>query len=217
MNLKDNDELVSVDISDGTKGIITVTKAGYGTLYSEDEISVLGVKAGGVKGINMRDDEVAFMCVFDPSVVSSLLLILNPAHFKRIHISDIPACHRATKGTLLFKSLKTKPTKIFTGFISNPQDEFIVKSGTETMKIVSKDISFGALSTKANTLKQCPFDFIDDVHLTRSMIIEEHVQKKVEENKVDLTIKDPNLFDEMEGDPDTEFEFISMDDYLDEK
>ena len=29
MNLKDNDELVSVDISDGTKGIITVTKAGY--------------------------------------------------------------------------------------------------------------------------------------------------------------------------------------------
>ena len=217
MNLKDNDELVSVDISDGTKGIITVTKAGYGTLYSEDEISVLGVKAGGVKGINMRDDEVAFMCVFDPSVVSSLLLILNPAHFKRIHISDIPACHRATKGTLLFKSLKTKPTKIFTGFISNPQDEFVVKSGTETMKIVSKDISFGALSTKANTLKQCPFDFIDDVHLTRSMIIEEHVQKKVEENKVDLTIKDPNLFDEMEGDPDTEFEFISMDDYLDEK
>ena len=217
MNLKDNDELVSVDISDGTKGIITVTKAGYGTLYSEDEISVLGVKAGGVKGINMRDDEVAFMCVFDPSVVSSLLLILNPTHFKRIHISDIPACHRATKGTLLFKSLKTKPTKIFTGFISNPQNEFIVKSGTETMKIVSKDISFGALSAKANTLKQCPFDFIDDVHLTRSMIIEEHVQKKLEENKVDLTIKDPNLFDEMEGDPDTEFEFISMDDYLDEK
>ena len=64
MNLKDNDELVSVDISDGSKGIITVTKAGYGTLYSEDEISVLGVKAGGVKGINMRDDEVAFMSVF---------------------------------------------------------------------------------------------------------------------------------------------------------
>ena len=217
MNLKDNDELISVDISDGTKGIITVTKAGYGTLYSEDEISVLGVKAGGVKGINMRDDEVAFMSVFDPSIASSLLLVLNPAHFKRIHISDIPACHRATKGTLLFKSLKTKPTKIFTGFICNPQDEFTIKSGTETMKLVSKDISFGALSAKANTLKQCPFDFIDDVHLTRSMVIKENVKKKIEENKVDLTIKDPNLFDEMEGDPDTEFEFISMDDYLDEK
>ena len=85
------------------------------------------------------------------------------------------------------------------------------------MKLVSKDISFGALSAKANTLKQCPFDFIDDVHLTRSMVIKEHAKKKIEENKVDLTIKDPNLFDEMEGDPDTEFEFISMDDYLNEK
>ena len=74
----------------------------------------------------MRDDEVAFMSVFDPSIASSLLLVLNPAHFKRIHISDIPACHRATKGTLLFKSLKTKPTKIFTGFICNPQDEFTI-------------------------------------------------------------------------------------------
>lgn len=43
------------------------------------------------------------------------------------------------------------------------------------------------------------------------------MQKENRGNKVDLTIKDPNLFDEMEGDPDTEFEFISMDDYLDEK
>ena len=84
------------------------------------------------------------------------------------------------------------------------------------MKLVSKDISFGALNAKANTLKQCPFDFIDDLHISRSMVIKEHTKKKIEENKEDLTIKDPNLFDEMEGDPDTEFEFISMDDYLDE-
>lgn len=217
MNLKDNDELVSVDISDGNKGIITVTKAGYGTLYSEDEVSVLGVKAGGVKGINMRDDEVAFMHTFDPRVVQSLLLILNPAHFKRVHISDIPACHRATKGTLLFKSLKTKPTKILTGFICEPHDEFNIKSGIETMKIVSKDIGFGALSAKASVLKECPFDYVDDVYDYHNMIINEHEENKNKEKKVDLTIKEqPNLFDEMEGDPDTEFEFILMDDYLKE-
>ena len=96
MNLKDNDELVSVDISDGTRVLLlSLSRIWY--LYSEDEISVLGVKAGGVKGINMRDDEVAFMCVFDPSVVSSLLLILNPTHFKRIHISDIPASSSCNK------------------------------------------------------------------------------------------------------------------------
>lgn len=217
MNLKENDELVSVDISDGNKGIITVTKAGYGTLFSEEEVSILGVKAGGVKGINMRDDEVAFMHSFDPRVVQSLLLILNPSHFKRIHISDIPACHRATKGTLLFKSLKTKPRKILTGFICDPNDEFSIKSGIDNMKIISKDIGFGALGAKATALKQCPFDYIDDVYDSRHMIIEEHEDNQVKEKKVDLTIKEqPNLFDEMEGDPDTEFEFISMDDYLKE-
>lgn len=217
MNLKENDELVSVDISDGNKGIITVTKAGYGTLFSEEEVSILGVKAGGVKGINMRDDEVAFMHSFDPRVVQSLLLILNPSHFKRIHISDIPACHRATKGTLLFKSLKTKPTKILTGFICDPNDEFSIKSGIDNMKIISKDIGFGALGAKATALKQCPFDYIDDVYDSRHMIIEEHEDNQIKEKKVDLTIKEqPNLFDEMEGDPDTEFEFISMDDYLKE-
>ena len=85
------------------------------------------------------------------------------------------------------------------------------------MKLVSKDISYGALGAKATVLKECTFEFIDDVHLSRSMIIEEHAQKNIEDNKVDLTIKEPNLFDEMEGDPDTEFEFISMDDYLNEK
>ena len=44
----------------------------------------------------------------------------------------------------------------------------------------------------------------------------EDFQKKIEENKVDLTIKDPNLFDEMEGDPDTEFEFIRSEEHTSE-
>lgn len=36
------------------KGIIMCSKAGYATLYSENEVSVLGVKAGGIKGINLK-------------------------------------------------------------------------------------------------------------------------------------------------------------------
>ncbi|MEG0367967.1 MAG: DNA gyrase subunit A, partial [Coprobacillus sp.] len=75
MNLKKGDSLLKVGLSDGNQGIVLTTKAGYATLYSEQEISVLGVKAGGIKGINLKNDELVSMTIFNPLKSDSYVLI----------------------------------------------------------------------------------------------------------------------------------------------
>ena len=52
-NLKDDDEVVSVTDS-GYSNVFISTFNGYGLWYDVDEISVVGIKASGVKSINLK-------------------------------------------------------------------------------------------------------------------------------------------------------------------
>ena len=56
MKLKDGDELVSVKKS--LEDTLIVTNNGFYLRYKTSEISILGSKASGVKGINLKDDYV---------------------------------------------------------------------------------------------------------------------------------------------------------------
>ena len=57
MKLKDKDEVISVTWSTDNN-VLVVTKKGYGLWYRTSEINPVGIKASGVKSINLREDEV---------------------------------------------------------------------------------------------------------------------------------------------------------------
>jgi topoisomerase-4 subunit A len=57
VNLKGDDELVDVHHTDGQADLFLVTHNGYGLWFDEEEVSVVGVRAAGVKGINLKEDD----------------------------------------------------------------------------------------------------------------------------------------------------------------
>lgn len=200
MNLKGNDELVSVDMTYGGKGIIMCSKAGYATLYSENEVSVLGVKAGGIKGINLKNDELAFMHLFDPAKVESLVFFTNPAGIKRIHTSDITPCNRATKGSLIFKAPKTKQNRIVTGMIVDVHDQLTIINGKEFLDFEIKEQSFNPLESRPSAIKDWEGEWIDYVYDPRTLVIDGASQAKEAKEDVKVSLekpKDPELFDEL--------------------
>ena len=103
MGLKNDDRVVDVKLTDNNQGIILTTKAGYGALYSEQEVSIVGIKAAGIRAVNLKNDELVSLNIFNPLVSSSLIVISEEGGVKRIKIGDITPCNRATKGTLLYK------------------------------------------------------------------------------------------------------------------
>ena len=59
LNLKGDDELVDVHVTTGQQELFIATKNGYGLWFDEEEVSVVGPRAAGVKGINLKEgDEV---------------------------------------------------------------------------------------------------------------------------------------------------------------
>lgn len=152
INLKKGDSLLHIGLSDGNQGIVLTTKAGYASLYSEQEISVLGVKAGGIKGINLKNDELVAMNVFNPLKSDSYVLISDQPGIKRLRISDIPSCNRATKGNLVFKSPKTNIIHAVTAFVLETQNHLTLESDSQQLKVIVKDFAYGQLLNKPSLI-----------------------------------------------------------------
>ncbi len=152
MNLKDNDFLIGIQLTNGKEAIILTTYNGYSTLYSEDEISVLGVKAAGIKGIKLKDDYVVSLNTFNPLQLLSFVLIGDNNSVKRMHVSDIPYCSRATKGTLIYKSLKTKPIHTKACYIVEPKDIITIETNDINHTFQVTDYSYSSLEAKPSAI-----------------------------------------------------------------
>lgn len=203
MNLKKDDCLQSVQLTDGQQGIVLTSKAGYAALYSENEISVLGIKAGGIKGINLKNDELTSMNVFNPLKTSSYVLISDQPGIKRLHISDIPSCNRATKGSLVFKSPKTNMIHSVRSFVLNTQDVLKIETKDSSVDVFVKDYSYTQLLTKPSVITAIKDQEIKAIYNPISLSTDMYDIKdhhREEKNDIFEVNKEPQLFDDISFD-----------------
>ena len=94
IKLKDNDELVNVTTA--KEDTLFVTHNGYYLRFKTSEIPVVGVKASGVKGINLKEDYVIYGA--DIKEEDEYLNIFTNMHTgKRIKLSDLTLISRAKR------------------------------------------------------------------------------------------------------------------------
>ncbi|RAP24552.1 hypothetical protein C2W59_02069 [Bacillus pumilus] len=112
LNLKGNDELVDVHVTSGQQELFIATKNGYGLWFYEEEVSVVGPRAAGVKGINLKDgDEVVSGQIIDPKN-NVLVLTTQRGAVKRMNLSEFDKTSRAKRGVLMLRELKKNPHRI---------------------------------------------------------------------------------------------------------
>lgn len=200
INLKKDDSLLQVGLSDGQQGIVLTTQAGYATLYSEQEISVLGVKAGGIKGINLKNDELIAMNIFNPLRTDSFILISDQPGIKRLRISDIPSCNRATKGNLIFKSPKTKHIQSLYAFVLETKDQLNIETDSQKIDIFVKDYTHAQLESKPSILTAIKDNIIRYVYNPKTLSTDLFDVEKIN-NEINPKIfevkKQPDLFNEV--------------------
>ncbi|MCY7540171.1 DNA topoisomerase IV subunit A [Bacillus pumilus] len=112
LNLKGKDELVDVHVTSGQQELFIATKNGYGLWFDEEEVSVVGPRAAGVKGINLKDgDEVVSGQIIDPKN-NVLVLTTQRGAVKRMNLSEFDKTSRAKRGVLMLRELKKNPHRI---------------------------------------------------------------------------------------------------------
>ena len=130
MHLKENDKVVSVVMSNNNN-VFVATKNGYGLWYDLEEISVVGIKATGVKSINLKNDEVVSGLLFNTNS-EYITILTDKGTGKRLKLTDFERGTRGNRGLLLMKEIKSNPSKIVRVYIENTKTEIGVVTNKET-------------------------------------------------------------------------------------
>lgn len=114
INLKNDDELVHVDLTDGTKELFVANNRGYGLRYDEQEVSPTGQRAAGVKALTLKENEfvVNGFALDSSSETRFLTLVTQRGAMKRMSLAEFEVASRAKRGQIMLRELKRKPHRV---------------------------------------------------------------------------------------------------------
>lgn len=142
MKLKDGATIVSVALQhtpSQNDEILLVSRQGFGLRYFVNEIPVVGLKAAGVKSMNLKaDDTVVGAVIFNPQQQnkSQTLLVTQRGTAKRLNILDVNVLGRAKRGLVLLKEVKSNPYEfVYVSPVITSDDTFDVYSSNEQITI----------------------------------------------------------------------------------
>ena len=155
IKLKNDDELVNVTTA--KEDTLFVTHNGFYLRFKTSEIPVVGVKASGVKGINLKEDYVIYGA--DIKEEDEYLNIFTNIHTgKRIKLSDLSLISRAKKGNMLFKKAKTKDYKLDFAYLTNSKDVNLCKIDTDIKEIKNSEIPIMDITSTGSVLSKKQVD-----------------------------------------------------------
>ena len=116
MKLKEKDKVINAFVLT-KKEIFIATENAYGLWFDESEIPSVGLKASGVKSINLKGDYVVSVSDFDTTETEYVSVITEKGTAKRVKVSEFDKSSRAKRGLMLLREVKTNPYKVLKTFV----------------------------------------------------------------------------------------------------
>lgn len=140
VGLKENDELISVQVTDGTKDIFVVTKNGMAIRFNENDLRILSRNATGVKAITLNEDDV----VVGAEIISpdKKVLIVSEKGYGKCSLHDLYKIqHRGGKGLKSYKITEKTGNVMGLSMVNDNEELIMVTSQGIIIRIRVKDIS----------------------------------------------------------------------------
>lgn len=109
--VKENDDLISVMRFEKDQLITVITNKGMSLTYNTSELSNTGLRAAGVKSINLKAEDFVVMTE-GVSENDTILMATQRGSLKRISFKILQVAKRAQRGITLLKELKKNPHRI---------------------------------------------------------------------------------------------------------
>ena len=153
ITLKDDDELISVKLTDGEDNVVLVTKNGLCITFEEKEVRPIGRTSQGVIGIRIdSDDEVIGMESIVLGGKATLLTITENGFGKRTEIDEYRVQIRGGKGVLTYK-ITPKTGRLVSVKVADGTEDIMLITDTGTIiRMNVKEISVLGRATQGVTL-----------------------------------------------------------------
>lgn len=102
VNLNDGDELIGVDLTNGSNEVMLFSAQGKVVRFAEDAVRSMGRTATGVRGIRLMDNDKVVSLII-PRAEGDILTVTENGYGKRTNEREYPTKSRATQGVISIK------------------------------------------------------------------------------------------------------------------
>ncbi|MBV9701024.1 MAG: DNA gyrase subunit A [Candidatus Eremiobacteraeota bacterium] len=141
INLDAGDELLAVDLSDGSRDIILGSTQGMAVHFNEKDVRPMGRVARGVKAMTLeKGDTVVAMDVLEDQR-REVLLVTSLAFGKRTPIDEYRHTSRGGKGVKAFARQRDDIGQVVDQILVAPDDQILmITSGNQVIRLKVRDI-----------------------------------------------------------------------------
>ncbi len=149
VELRKNDQLVGVDITDGTRDILLFSSVGKVIRFSEDTVRPMGRAACGVRGLKLQEGQKVISLIISDSGASDAILTATEFGFgKRTALGDYPCHGRGGQGVISIQT--TERNGMVVSAVSAQEDDevMLITSGGTLVRTRVEEVSLMGRNTQ---------------------------------------------------------------------
>ncbi|NLO81998.1 MAG: DNA gyrase subunit A [Clostridiales bacterium] len=140
INLRDGDELIQVQMTDGNRDIIMASRLGMSIRFNESDVRTMGRNAMGVKGMELKDgDYIVGMGLVEEG--ASVLCISENGYGKKTPVDEYRPQTRGGKGIITMKITEKTGNLVALKMVTDEDDLMIINSEGTVIRLDTREIA----------------------------------------------------------------------------
>ena len=146
VDLRDNDRLVGVDLTDGTREIMLFTSGGKAIRFDENEVRAMGRDAAGVRGVKLETGQelIALIVVREGHVLTAS----ENGYGKRTPLDDFPVHGRGGQGVIALQTTERNGATVAALQVGPAQELMLISSNGTLVRTPVADVSVVGRNTQ---------------------------------------------------------------------
>ena len=149
MDLPEDDQLVGVSITDGSRDILLFSSSGKAIRFNEENVRPMGRNAYGVRGIKLgKGQSVIALIIGDGNEDTMVLTATENGYGKRTPISDYPVHGRGGQGVISIQTTDRNGAVVAAGLVTEGDEMMLISDGGTLVRTRVDEVSVVGRNTQ---------------------------------------------------------------------
>ena len=146
IDLRDNDTLVGVAVTDGKKDVMLFASSGKVASFKEADVRVMGRTASGVRGMRLKEEErIISLIISEPGTV---LTLTENGYGKRTQIEEYPIHKRGGQGVIAMQTSERNGGLVGAVLVDDTDELMLITDGGTLVRTRTNEISILGRNTQ---------------------------------------------------------------------
>ena len=146
VDLRDDDQLIGVALTDGHKDIMLFTSAGKAVRFNEDTVRSMGRTACSVRGVKLEDGQTVISLIVENE--GAILTVTENGYGKRTPMDQFPTKGRGGKGMKSIKTSDRNGDQVGAVLVNDSDEVMLITDGGTLVRTPVTDISIMGRDTQ---------------------------------------------------------------------